>query len=57
MIKTIKCTPELRWRKPSENELIALVERTHGKDDLVLQQAWVCVETGEVEWRDVLVEK
>jgi hypothetical protein len=43
----------VRWRKPHPDELRALTESTHGKDAPVLQQAWSCVETGEVEWKDV----
>lgn len=51
--KTFRCGAALRWRRPNENEVIALIESTHGKHAQVLQQAWECLETGEVEWRDV----
>ena len=51
--KIFQRTNALRWRKPNENEIVALMESTHGKHAPVLQQAWECLETGEVEWRDV----
>ena len=51
--KTFKAVAALRWRKPNPNEAIALVESTHGKYAPVLQQAWQCIETGELDWRDV----
>jgi len=54
--KTFKLTNALRWRKPHGDPMQALIESTHGKDAPVLQQAWQCVETGEVEWRDVPME-
>lgn len=51
-----KATAALRWRKPNQDELIALMESVNGKSDCVLQQAWQCIETGEVNWRDIPVE-
>jgi len=51
--KTFRCGNTLRWRRPSDDEITALIEATHGKHAPVLQQAWECIETGEVEWRDV----
>lgn len=55
-IKTFRCSNALRWRRPNENEVIALMEATHGKHAPVLQQAWECLEPGEVDWRDVPME-
>ena len=52
-VKTYKLSNSLRWRQPSDNELVALVEATHGNPAPILQQAWQCIETGEVDWRDV----
>ena len=54
--KTFRCSSALRWRKPNNNEVVALMEATHGKHAPVLQQAWECIETGEVDWRDVPME-
>ena len=48
-----KCDGEMRWRRPNQNEIVALMESTHGKHAPVLQQAWKCAETGEVRWLDV----
>ena len=55
-VKTYKCTNQLRWRKPNDDPMTALVEATHGKDAPVLQQAWQCIETGEIDWKDVSSE-
>lgn len=55
--KAYRCSNALRWRRPNENEIVALMESTHGKHAPVLQQAWECIETGEVEWRDVPLEQ
>ena len=51
--KTYRCSNAHRWRRPNKSEIVALMEATHGKHAPVLQQAWECLETGEVEWRDV----
>lgn len=48
-IRTFQQTPSLRWLPP---------KKTGGGWELpVLQQAWVCRETGEIEWRDVPTKK
>lgn len=43
----------LRWRKPKADALTELFDAFQGRDTWILQQAWECQETGEVEWRDV----
>jgi hypothetical protein len=53
VIRTWQAASAIRWRKPHPNEYRALIESTHGKYAPVLQQAWQCVETGEIDWRDV----
>jgi hypothetical protein len=40
--RTFRCGSEVRWLRPP-----------HIFGLSILQQAWACVETGEVEWRDV----
>ena len=50
MDKTYKCSNALRWRQYDVYDDHA---RGYRKSELVLQQAWECVETGEIEWRDV----
>ena len=50
---TYKLSNSLRWRKQNDNELVALYESTHDKHAPVLQQAWQCIETGELKWIDV----
>mgnify|MGYP007100062991 CR=1 FL=1 len=55
-VKSWRCEPELRWRKPNENEIIALMEGVLGKHHPVLQQKWTCIETSEIQWRDVPLE-
>lgn len=39
-MKTWKITSGMRWVKNEDNSV-------------TLQQAWTCLETGEIEWRDV----
>lgn len=39
--KIFKCHPNVRWKEDKDTK------------QKVLQQAWVCVNTVEVEWRDV----
>ena len=56
MNKTYKCTAPVRWRQPKQDDYIALLESICGKSMPVLQQAWECIETGEIEWRDVPIE-
>ena len=57
MDKTYKCTAPVRWRKYDiYNDNIYAVITGHGNTKLALQQAWECVETGEIEWRDVPME-
>lgn len=53
---TITPTLGLRWVKRGKPPSI---EQLWGAPsfDLILQQAWQCIETGETEWRDVLVEE
>lgn len=52
--KTFRCSNMLRWRKQTEDSYRS--EPECGKYDLVLQQAWECIETGVAEWRDVPIE-
>ena len=40
--RTMKISNVLRWLKT--------------EDAPILQQAWVCIETGEIEWEDVPTE-
>jgi len=54
--KTYRRSNALRWRRPNKDEIVALIESTHGKHAPVLQQAWECIETGDVEWLDVPLE-
>lgn len=51
-----RCEPELRWREPNENEIIALMEGVLGKCSPVLQQKWTCIGTSEIQWREVPLE-
>lgn len=46
-IRTIRCTPMLRWNYPYGivNSPVGQVKN--------LQQAWEVIETGEIEWRDI----
>ena len=53
MNKTYKCTAPVRWRQYTFYDDHA---REYRKSELVLQQAWECIETGEIEWRDVPME-
>lgn len=39
--KIFKCHPNVRWKTEK------------GSKEKVLQQAWVCMNTGSVEWRTV----
>ena len=50
--KTYKCTCPLRWGEP---RIDIYTITGYAKDLPVLQQAWECVETGEIEWRDVQI--
>ena len=54
---TYKLSNSLRLRKPNETEIIALFESTYGKYAPILQQAWQCIETGEVKWIDVPLQQ
>jgi hypothetical protein len=48
--RTFRLTPQLRWGK-------RLIVNARGEGTGIahdrLQQAWQCVETGELDWRDV----
>jgi hypothetical protein len=51
--KIWNATMSLRWRKPDADPIVALLEAMHMKESRILQQAFVEIATGEVEWRDV----
>ena len=54
MNKTYKCTAPVRWRQQAVYDIYA--GAGFMKSVPVLQQAWECVETGEIKWRDVPME-
>lgn len=60
--QTWDCTPWLRWvsrwRHTSHPLIGNFVGRTQTvmEEYKVLQQAWVCRETGKTEWQDVPME-
>ena len=49
-VKTYKCSYPVRW---GQYDVYDDHARGYRKSVPVLQQAWECVETGEIEWRDV----
>ena len=49
-IKTFQCTQAIRWLTIPGQEIVATFM---GGPHATLQQAWQCMETGEIEWRDV----
>jgi hypothetical protein len=50
-ICTITVTPLLRWLKPEPDP-----RGIQTTGPAKLQQAWKCLETGEIEWKDVPTE-
>ena len=54
---TYRLTAQLRWvnrRQPHEHPTLGYVE--HGWAEKVLQQGWLSLQTGDIEWRDVPTE-
>jgi hypothetical protein len=53
--KTWVATTELRWLRPKPAVILNGVEPSFYDQPLVLQQKWICRETGDIEWRDLPV--
>jgi hypothetical protein len=52
-LQTLRCTNALRWKK----QMFQAAPILGMGNQNILQQAWQCIETGEVVWKDVPVEE